>query len=230
MEVGTMPYHWPADTDFALWELDVLDRDCPACGRMMYICDHRYRRFHTLDGPVELICKLNHCPDPPCPGHAKTKSPETRNHHRPAQAGRSAGTSSAGSGIDAVRATWSIPLIRVRTPGRLRDQALRRRHRQVHPTLPGHARRAAARPRGPPPALRRGRRDHPLDRRPPAREGTRDPLRRPGADPEAGLVRRAVALRDRGRGPTPDRQGQGVGRVPGQAGGPLDRRTSRTRS
>jgi hypothetical protein len=76
MEGGKMPYNWPADTDFALWELDVLDRDCPACGRRMYICDHRYRRFHTLEGPVQLICKLNHCPDPRCPGHAKTKSPE----------------------------------------------------------------------------------------------------------------------------------------------------------
>lgn len=71
-----MAYRWPADTDFSLWELDVLDRDCPVCGRRMYICDHRYRRFHTLDGPVQLICKLNHCPDPACPGHAKTKSPE----------------------------------------------------------------------------------------------------------------------------------------------------------
>src|SRR5215213_1524791 len=76
MEGGKMPYNWPADTDFTPWELDVLDRDCPACGRRMYICDHRYRRFHTLDGPVQLICKLNHCPDPACPGHAKTKSPE----------------------------------------------------------------------------------------------------------------------------------------------------------
>src|SRR4051795_4854286 len=71
-----MAYHWPADTDFAYWELDVLDRGCPACGRMMYICDHRYRRFHTLTGPVQLVCKLNHCPDPACPGHARTKSPE----------------------------------------------------------------------------------------------------------------------------------------------------------
>jgi hypothetical protein len=71
-----MSYHWPADTDFAHWELDVLDRDCPACGRMMHICDHRYRRLHTLDGPVQLVCKLNHCPDPACPGHARTKSPE----------------------------------------------------------------------------------------------------------------------------------------------------------
>ena len=71
-----MPHVWPEDTDFALWELDVLDRDCPACGRMMHICDHRYRHFYTLDGPVELVCKLNHCPDPRCPGHARTRSPE----------------------------------------------------------------------------------------------------------------------------------------------------------
>jgi hypothetical protein len=65
-----MSYAWPQDTDFASWELDVLDRDCPFCGRMMYICDHRYCHFHTLEGPVELVCKLNHCPDPNCPGHA----------------------------------------------------------------------------------------------------------------------------------------------------------------
>lgn len=71
-----MPYTWPADTDFAWWELDVLDRDCSVCGRKMYICDHRYRRFHSLEGPVELVCKLNHCPDPTCPGHLVTKSPE----------------------------------------------------------------------------------------------------------------------------------------------------------
>ena len=71
-----MPYRWPADTDFARWELDVLDRDCPACGRRMYVCDHRYRHLHTLEGPVELVCKLNHCPDPRCPGHCKTTSPE----------------------------------------------------------------------------------------------------------------------------------------------------------
>jgi hypothetical protein len=76
MEVGRMPYTWPKDTDFTQWELEVIDRDCPICGRMMYVCDHRYRRFHTLEGPVELVCKLNHCPDRACPGHAATKSPE----------------------------------------------------------------------------------------------------------------------------------------------------------
>ena len=31
-EVDTMPHRWPADTDFRLWELDVLDRDCSFCG------------------------------------------------------------------------------------------------------------------------------------------------------------------------------------------------------
>jgi hypothetical protein len=71
-----MPYHWPKDTDFALWELDVLDRACPVCGRTMYICDHRYRHLHTLEGPVELVCKLNHCPERTCPGYGRTKSPE----------------------------------------------------------------------------------------------------------------------------------------------------------
>ena len=71
-----MPYHWPADTDFASWELDVPDRVCSVCGRTMHVCDHRYRRLHTLDGPVELLCRLNHCPDRNCPGHAKTTSPE----------------------------------------------------------------------------------------------------------------------------------------------------------
>jgi hypothetical protein len=30
-----MPYVWPEETDFALWELDVTDRKCPACGRKM---------------------------------------------------------------------------------------------------------------------------------------------------------------------------------------------------
>lgn len=71
-----MPYHWPADTDFALWELDVLDRDCLVCRRRMHVGDHRHRRIHTLEGPVELVCKLDRCPDYACPGRAHTRSPE----------------------------------------------------------------------------------------------------------------------------------------------------------
>src|SRR3954465_12167648 len=71
-----MAFTWPKDLEFTPWDLDVIERDCPSCGRMMHICDHRQRRLYTLDGPVELICKRNHCPDPDCPGHAKTRSPE----------------------------------------------------------------------------------------------------------------------------------------------------------
>ena len=70
-----MPHRWPADTDFRFWELDVLDRDCTLAGTPC-ISVIRYRHFYTLEGPVELVCKLNHCPNPDCPGHAKTKSPE----------------------------------------------------------------------------------------------------------------------------------------------------------
>src|SRR4051794_14525106 len=71
-----MPYPWPVDSDLALWELGVLERDCPNCGRGMHVCSHRHRRVHTLTGPVQLVCKLDHWPDPACPGHCKTKSPE----------------------------------------------------------------------------------------------------------------------------------------------------------
>jgi hypothetical protein len=39
-----MPYDWPEETDFALWELDVTDRDCPSCGRRMHDCDHQGHR------------------------------------------------------------------------------------------------------------------------------------------------------------------------------------------
>ena len=152
-----MPYHWPADTDFALWELDVLDRDCPACGRMMYICDHRYRHLHTLDGPVELVCKLNHCPDPRCPGHTKTKSPEIEATIAPPQLGDRLGRLLLDWASTVSLATWSIPQIQSELLRRLRDQALGRCHRQVHSALPGDARRTSARPRGPAPAIRIGR-------------------------------------------------------------------------
>jgi hypothetical protein len=76
MEGGRMPYAWPEDTDLSSWELDVLVRECSDCGRRMHVGGHRHRRVHTLEGPVELICKLDRCPDPSCSGHAKTKSPE----------------------------------------------------------------------------------------------------------------------------------------------------------
>ncbi len=50
-----MPYKWPLDTDFILWELDVLDRARPAYGRIMYICDHRYRRIVHVQAPIRPL-------------------------------------------------------------------------------------------------------------------------------------------------------------------------------
>jgi len=40
-----MSFTWPKDAEFTPWELDVIERDCPVCGRMMPICDHRERRL-----------------------------------------------------------------------------------------------------------------------------------------------------------------------------------------
>src|SRR5947209_9644922 len=71
-----MPYRRPEETDFATWELDVTERACSACGRTMYVCDHRPHHLFFLDGPTHLVCKLNHCPDPRCSGHHRTVSPE----------------------------------------------------------------------------------------------------------------------------------------------------------
>ena len=71
-----MPYRWPEGTVFRRLELEVEDRTCQVCHDWMYVCDHRHHRIFTLGGPVHLVSKLVHCPDPTCPGHPKTFSPE----------------------------------------------------------------------------------------------------------------------------------------------------------
>src|SRR5262249_32776099 len=178
-----MPHRWPEDTDFALWELDVIDRQCPACGRMMHVCDHRYRRFFTLDGPVPLVCKLDRCPDPRCPGHAATKSPEAEPTialprwaigwdvfcwvGHPPFPPRPPPTPAAPPATPPAAPPPPPPRPAGAPP------------RRPPPPLPGHARGAAPGPRGVAPPLPRGRSADPLDRRPAAGEGARGPVRRP---------------------------------------------------
>jgi hypothetical protein len=70
-----MGYHWPADTAFTRQVLTVEDEGCSVCGRRLHVCDHRFHRIFTLAGPVELLCKLAHCPAAECPAHARTLSP-----------------------------------------------------------------------------------------------------------------------------------------------------------
>ena len=84
-----------------------VDRACPACGRMMYVCDHRYRHLHTSTARWSDL-QLNHCPIPSAPDTPRPAVPSWRSPS-PHLTGRSAGTSSAGSGIDAVPATWRSP-------------------------------------------------------------------------------------------------------------------------
>ena len=55
--------------------LEVEDNVCTVCGAALHICDHRRHRIFTLQGPVEVVCKLAHCSDRQCAAHAKTRSP-----------------------------------------------------------------------------------------------------------------------------------------------------------
>jgi hypothetical protein len=70
-----MGYRWPTDTVFTPRLLTVEQHVCQLCQRRLQICDHRCHRIHTFQGPIEIICKLVHCPHRPCPGAHRTLSP-----------------------------------------------------------------------------------------------------------------------------------------------------------
>ena len=70
-----MRHSWPEDTQFTRVVLEVEDNVCAVCGAALHICDHRRHRIFTLQGPVEVVCKLAHCSDRHCAAHAKTRSP-----------------------------------------------------------------------------------------------------------------------------------------------------------
>src|SRR5713101_2707257 len=70
-----MRHRWPEDTRFTRVVLEVEDKVCAVCGGALHICDHRRHRIFTLQGPVEVVCKLAHCSDRQCAARAKTRSP-----------------------------------------------------------------------------------------------------------------------------------------------------------
>lgn len=70
-----MRHSWPEDPQFTRVVLEVEDNVCAVCGAALHICDHRRHRIFTLQGPVEVVCKLAHCSDRHCAAHAKTRSP-----------------------------------------------------------------------------------------------------------------------------------------------------------
>ena len=66
-----MRHRWPEDTRFTRLVLEVEDKVCAVCGGVLHICDHRRHRIFTLQGPVEVVCKLAHCSDLQCAARAK---------------------------------------------------------------------------------------------------------------------------------------------------------------
>jgi hypothetical protein len=71
-----MRFRWPTDTVFNRVILEVEQDSCSTCGHSLHVCDHRPHRIFTMQGPVELLCKLAHCPSPRCAAHTKTLSPQ----------------------------------------------------------------------------------------------------------------------------------------------------------
>ena len=78
---------WPEDTVFRRLVLDVESDSCEHCGATLHVCDRRFHRIHTLQGPVELPCLYSTCFDANSPrpvrsvhgqNHAKARLPS---HH-----------------------------------------------------------------------------------------------------------------------------------------------------
>jgi hypothetical protein len=70
-----MRYRWPEDTQFTQLVLRVEQEVCALCQRHLHVCDHRFHPILSLQGPLQLVCKLAHCPEPGCPAHRQTLSP-----------------------------------------------------------------------------------------------------------------------------------------------------------
>src|SRR3954452_6328476 len=70
-----MRYRWPENTQFNQVVLSVEQEVCSLCQRNLHICDHRFHPILSLQGPLQLVCKLAHCPDPCCAAHCRTLSP-----------------------------------------------------------------------------------------------------------------------------------------------------------
>jgi hypothetical protein len=70
-----MRYRWPEDTQFTQVVLNVEQEVCSLCQRHLHVCDHRFHPILSLQGPLQLVCKLAHCPAPCCAAHCHTLSP-----------------------------------------------------------------------------------------------------------------------------------------------------------
>src|SRR4030095_9782190 len=142
-----MRHRWPEDTRFTRLVLEVEDNVCAVCGGVLHICDHRRHRIFTLQGPVEMVCKLAHCADRHCAAHAKTRSPY-------AETTLTLPWWLIGWGVFCWVGPRRLrpPLVRAADPQRtgrhLSDSAVGRCHRGCCTSLSNHARGPAGRPPG----------------------------------------------------------------------------------
>jgi hypothetical protein len=67
----------PKDVAWTEVVLEVDDSSCSLCARRMHVKKTRRRWVYTLEKPVCYVLKLVHCPNPMCPNHRRTFSPET---------------------------------------------------------------------------------------------------------------------------------------------------------
>lgn len=70
-----MRSRWPQGTAFRRVVLDAEQQCCACCGGSLHVCSRRLRRLHTLQGPIELCCRLKRCADPACTSRPGTLSP-----------------------------------------------------------------------------------------------------------------------------------------------------------
>ena len=106
-----MRYRWPEDTQFTQVVLSVEQETCSVCQRRLHVCDHRFHPILSLQGPLQLVCKLAHCPDPDCPATrmpgppSKSRRPGTAVRSCAARAPRSNAPSSS---LSWNAATWPL--------------------------------------------------------------------------------------------------------------------------
>jgi hypothetical protein len=70
-----MRFRWPKDIVFSRVVLDVEQRRCVRCGGALHVGSHRLRRILSLQGPLELHCRLKRCADPACPSRPGLLNP-----------------------------------------------------------------------------------------------------------------------------------------------------------
>ena len=176
---------WPEDTQFSEVVLSVEQEECSVCQRPCTSATTASTASSRCKAPCSSSASSPTAPTPAVLLTATPSVPWPRPAHL-ARLGHRLGRLLLDR-ASPLRPPLVDPPDPGRTARRLRHPPLRRRHRRLHPPLPGDARGTPA-GRRPcwPQAYTRHRLPGPVHRRPAAREGARDPLRRPRADAASG--------------------------------------------